>query len=94
MNHYKDQILACDFFTVDTVFLQKFYVLFFIELGSCQVYFAGVTTNPNQIWVTQQARQLVWVLSDREKPLRLVVSRTNFIGEVKKRAMYCIIAGG
>ena len=73
MNHYKDQILACDFFTVDTVFLQTFYVLFFIELGSRQVHFAGVTTNPNQTWVTQQARQLVWDLSDREKPLRFLI---------------------
>ena len=34
MTHYKDQILACDFFTVETAFLQTFYVLFFIELGS------------------------------------------------------------
>jgi len=73
MNHYKDHILACDFFTVDTVFLQTFYVLFFIELGSRQVHFAGVTTNPDQTWVTQQARQLFWDLSDREKPLRFLI---------------------
>ena len=73
MTHYKEQILACDFFTVETIFLQTFYVLFFIELGSRQVHFAGITTHPNQIWVTQQARQLVWELSDREKPLRFLI---------------------
>ena len=73
MTHYKDQILACDFFTVETAFLQTFYVLFFIELGSRQVHFAGITTNPNQIWVTQQARQLVWELSEREQPLRFLI---------------------
>lgn len=73
MTHYKEQILACDFFTVETVFLQTIYVLFFIELGSRQVHFAGITTNPNQIWVTQQARQLVWDLSDRERPLRFLI---------------------
>ena len=73
MNHYKDQILACDFFTVETAFLQTIYVLFFIELGSRQVHFAGVTTQPHQIWVTQQARQLVWELSEREKPLRFLI---------------------
>lgn len=73
MTHYKEQILACDFFTVETIFLQTYYVLFFIELGSRQVHFAGITTNPNQIWITQQARQLVWELSDREKPLRFLV---------------------
>ena len=73
MSHYKEQILACDFFTVETVFLQTIYVLFFIELGSRRVHFAGITTNPNQVWVTQQARQLVWELSDREKPLRFLI---------------------
>ena len=73
MTHYKDQILACDFFTVETIWLQTIYVLFFIELGSRQVHFAGITTNPNQIWVTQQARQLVWELSEREQPLRFLI---------------------
>jgi hypothetical protein len=33
MTHYKDQILACDFFTVETLFLKTIYVLVFIELG-------------------------------------------------------------
>ena len=73
MTHYKDQILACDFFTVETVLLQTIYVLFFIELGTRRVHFAGITTNPNQIWVTQQARQLVWELSEREQPLRFLI---------------------
>jgi len=73
MAHYQDQILACDFFTVETAFLKTFYVFFFIELGSRQVHLAGITTNPNQLWVTQQARQLVWELSDRDKPLRFLI---------------------
>jgi putative transposase len=73
MTHYKDQILACDFFTVETVLLRTIYVLFFIELGSRRVHFAGITTHPNQIWVTQQARQLVWELSEREQPLRFLI---------------------
>ncbi len=58
---------------METVFLQTLYVLFFIELGSRRVHFAGITTNPNQVWVTQQARQLVWELSDKEKPLRFLI---------------------
>ena len=41
MDHYKDQILACDFFTVETIRLQTIYVLFFIELGSRQVRIRG-----------------------------------------------------
>jgi len=73
MAHYKDQILACDFFTVETIRLQTLYVLFFIELGTRRVHLAGVTANPNEMWVTQQARQLVWELDDRETPLRFLI---------------------
>jgi hypothetical protein len=52
-------ILACDFFTVETVWLKTLYVLFFIELGSRRVHLGGRTANPNAAWVTQQARNLV-----------------------------------
>jgi hypothetical protein len=51
-------MLACDFFTVETISLRRFYVLFFIELGSRRVHLAGCTTNPSGAWVTQQARNL------------------------------------
>jgi transposase InsO family protein len=51
-------ILACDFFTVETLSLRRYYVLFFIELGSRRVHLAGCTTNPTGDWVTQQARNL------------------------------------
>jgi putative transposase len=77
MTHFKEQILACDFFTVETIWLQTIYVLYFIELGSRRVHFAGVTTNPDQIWVSQQARQLVWDLSNRDKPLRFLIHEND-----------------
>jgi len=51
-------MLACDFFTVETISLHRFYVLFFIELESRRVHLAGCTTNPSGAWVTQQARNL------------------------------------
>jgi transposase InsO family protein len=51
-------VLACDFFSVETVWLRRLYVLFFIELGSRRVHLAGITTSPNGAWVTQQARNL------------------------------------
>jgi putative transposase len=51
-------ILACDFFTVETVFLKTLYVLFFIDLGTRRVHLAGVTAHPDSAWVTQQARNL------------------------------------
>jgi hypothetical protein len=51
-------MLACDFFTVETITLRRYYILFFIELGSRRVHLAGCTTNPTGAWVTQQARNL------------------------------------
>lgn len=51
-------MLACDFFTVETVLLRRLYVLFFIELGSRRVWLAGCTANPTGAWVAQQARNL------------------------------------
>jgi transposase InsO family protein len=57
-------ILECDFLTVDRLFLKRFYVLFFIELASRRVHLAGITTNPDDRWVTQQARNLLMELGD------------------------------
>jgi putative transposase len=58
-------VVACDFFTVETLFLRRYYVLFFIAHASRRVWFAGCTTNPSGAWVTQQARNLGLDLSDR-----------------------------
>src|SRR2546430_1154377 len=52
------RLLACDFCTVETISLRRFYVLFFIELENRRVHLAGCTTNPTGAWVTQQARNL------------------------------------
>jgi putative transposase len=69
-------ILECDFFTVETLLLRRFYVLFFIELGRRRVHLAGVTANPNGAWVAQQARNLVMTLTDEEqRPLFLIRDR-------------------
>lgn len=51
-------IVACDFFSVDTVWLTRYYVLFFIEVQTRRVHLCGITTNPTGGWVTQQARNL------------------------------------
>jgi putative transposase len=64
LGHYRDAMVACDFFTVDTVFLQRLYVLCFLVLGSRRVYLAGCTASPDAAWVTQQARQFSWHLQD------------------------------
>jgi putative transposase len=66
-------MIAVDFFTVETVWLRRFYVLFFIELGSRRVHFAGCTANPNSRWVTQQARQVTWMLPERADAVRFLI---------------------
>ncbi len=68
-------IVACDVFTVETVFLRTLCVLFFIEVGTRRVRIVGTTRNPDGRWVTQQARNLAmagdlegarFLLSDRD----------------------------
>ena len=57
-------VVACDFFTVDSVLLRRYYVLFFIAHAIRRVWFAGCTSNPSGAWVTQQARNLGLDLAD------------------------------
>jgi putative transposase len=58
-------IVACDFFAVESLFLRRYYALFFIAHGSRRVWLAGCTANPTGDWVTQQARNLGLDFSDR-----------------------------
>jgi putative transposase len=62
---------ACDFFTVETAWLRTLYVLFFIEHGSRRVRLAGVTANPDGVWMRQQARNLT--VEERLHDVRLLL---------------------
>ncbi len=66
-------MLACDFFTVDTVLLRRLYVLFFIELDTRRVYLSPVSANPVGEWATQQARNLSWHLAERSRAVKFLV---------------------
>jgi putative transposase len=66
-------MLAVDFFTVETVSLQRLYLLFFIELGTRRVHVSDCTTNPNGAWVTQQALQFAWKLEQRPSSFRFLI---------------------
>lgn len=71
--HTQDEIIACDFFTVETTWLKPLYVLFFIVIGSRRVHVADCTANPTSAWVTQQARHLSWQSQDGTVPVRFLI---------------------
>ena len=66
-------IVACDFFTVDTVLFRRLYALVFIELSTRQVYLAGITANPTGEWTTQQARNMIEMFVERTEPIRFLI---------------------
>jgi putative transposase len=45
-----EAMVACDFFTAETIRLQTLYVLFFIEVSTRRVVVAGATANPSSAW--------------------------------------------
>jgi len=57
-------IVACDVFTVESVLLRRYYVLFFIAHANRRVWLAGCSPKPSGTWVTQQARNLGLDLAD------------------------------
>ncbi|MCP4967473.1 MAG: helix-turn-helix domain-containing protein, partial [bacterium] len=65
--------VACDYFTADTAFLRRYYVLFFIKVNTREVFFAGVTANPTGAWTTQAARNLFITHTDRLEGARALV---------------------
>jgi putative transposase len=73
IKHHKEQLLACDFFVVESLFLRTYQVLFFLEIGTRRVHLAGVSANPNGQWVAQQARQYIWTIEEREETFRCFI---------------------
>ena len=51
--------VACDFATIETVTLRRFYLLLCIDIATRTVYFAGTTDHPSGVWGTQGARNLL-----------------------------------
>jgi putative transposase len=66
-------VLACDFFTVETVRLQTLFVLCFIGLHTRRVFVAGCTEHPSAAWITQQARNLAWHWHEAERRPTLLI---------------------
>jgi putative transposase len=68
LRSHRESILACDFFTVDTVWLRRLYVLVFISIGSRRIEYFAITSKPDTAWMLQQARNLIMDLDDHERP--------------------------
>ena len=89
-------IIACDFLVVETVLLQRLYVLVFIEHGSRRLHVGGVTAHPTGAWAAQQARNLAMDLGERLGTLKFLIHDrdpvfTTAFGEVFKAAGLRII---
>ena len=65
--------VACDFATVDTALLRRYYLLYFIDVTTREVYFAGITAHPTGAWTTQAARNLYLRHADQLTGARALV---------------------
>ena len=61
LSRHWEMIVATDFFTVEVWTrrgLQRFVVLFFIDLSTRKVEIAGIAQSANGLWMSQIARNL------------------------------------
>jgi putative transposase len=70
---HAETLVAADFFSLDTIFFKRLYVLIYVHLATRRVLLASCTAAPNQDWVAQQARNLYWKVEDAGIKLRYVI---------------------
>ncbi len=73
LRHYGQFIWASDFCTVTTATLRTYYLVFFLEIGTRRILHWNVSTSPDEVWVSQQFRDLSVV--NEELPRCLIHDR-------------------
>jgi transposase InsO family protein len=68
-----ESILACDFSTVDTVWLRRLYVLAFISIGSRRMNTSRSPASRTTASTLQQVRNLLMQLVDRDRQVRFLI---------------------
>jgi hypothetical protein len=68
-------LVACDFFHVDLVNLQRVYVFFVMDVRDRMVHVLGVTPHPTGEWTVQAAREFTWRMADRLGSRNLIRDR-------------------
>jgi putative transposase len=66
-------IIATDFFTVDLLDGTSAYVLAVIEHATRRIRILGITTHPNDAWVTQMARNLLMDLDEQAASIKFLL---------------------
>jgi len=77
-------IVVSDFFSVDTVFLRRLYVLLYMELATRRIVRFAVTDHPDRDSVTQQARNLAWELDGTGKRVLIQDHDSKYAGSADR----------
>lgn len=62
---HAETLVATDFLIVDTIYFKRLFVLIYVHLATRQILWSAVTANPNQAWLAQQSRNLLWEASEQ-----------------------------
>jgi hypothetical protein len=72
LREHAEAVLACDFFTFETVWLRRLYVLFFVSIGTRRVEYLACTSSPDAGWLSKHANVLM-DLDDRGQRVRFLI---------------------